>query len=259
MHPFLRFGKISLPVYGLLVVFAVVFCIILLSYTPLRRKIPREDIIYASLYGMIGAMIGAKALYLLTLLPEIFRHWSTVTAEPTILFTAFYGGFVFYGGLIGGALGLYRYCYRYHLDFIDMADVFAVVLPLGHGIGRIGCFFAGCCYGLPYEGPFAVVFPPGGFGMSGVSLFPLQPVEAIGDILLFLFLLILFRYNMKPGCFSGCYLCCYSVFRFFLEFFRGDELRGILWGLSTSQWLSLFLLFGGIYLFFRSSCMKKQS
>ena len=89
MHPFLTFGRLSLPVYGLLAVFAAVFCVILLAYTPLRREISREDIIYGAFYGIIGAIIGAKGLYLLTLLPEIFRHWQAVAADPSVLlFTA---------------------------------------------------------------------------------------------------------------------------------------------------------------------------
>lgn len=256
MHPFLTFGRLSLPVYGLLAVFAAVFCVILLACTSLRRGIPREDIIYGAFYGIIGAIIGAKGLYLLTLFPGIFRHWQAVAAAPSVLLTAFSGGFVFYGGLIGGILGIRRYCRRYHLEFLSMTDTFGVVLPLGHSIGRIGCFFAGCCYGLPYEGPLAVVFPAGSYGMSGVSLFPLQLTEAFLDLLLFLFLLMLSRSHRPSGFLSGCYLCGYTVFRFVLEFFRGDGLRGILWGFSTSQWLSVFLLFIGIFLLFRSASPK---
>ena len=70
-----------------------------------------------------------------------------------------FGGLVFYGGLIGAFLGIFCYCKQYHLSYVPYMDVFAPLIPFVHGIGRIGCFCSGCCYGIEYYGPFAIQFP----------------------------------------------------------------------------------------------------
>lgn len=248
MYPFFTWGNITIPAYGCFILlgvfcgFGMIFCL------ASRSGFAREDLIYASLYAVIGVMIGAKLLYLLTMLPEVISHWDAFVAEPRLFSALFRGGFVFYGGLIGGIYGVYRYARRYRLCFLPLVDVLVVAVPLIHCFGRVGCFFAGCCYGMPYDGPGAVIYPENAFGLSGVSLFPLPLAEALGNLLIFLLLMGVGARRRAVGTVTGIYLCVYAIFRFVLEFFRYDTLRGIWLGLSTSQWLGTVLFGVGLFL-----------
>ena len=122
--------------------------------------------------------------------------------------------------------------------------MFATVLPLGHAIGRIGCFSAGCCYGIPFDSPFSVTYTETlGTTPLGIPLFPVQIVESILLVLLFSAQLVLFlRLPQKQNLPVMVYLTAYPTIRFLLEFLRGDSERGVLLGLSTSQWVSLLIL-----------------
>lgn len=247
MHPFFELGPLTLPAYGCFILLGTLLAMAYLFFSAPGSGFPREDVIYASLYGVIGVMIGAKLLYVMTMIPVLAQQWELFAQDPKLLLNLFRGGFVFYGGLIGGIYGVVRYCRRYRLPFLPMLDRMIVAVPLVHGFGRIGCFFAGCCYGVPYEGFGAVVYPENTFGLAGVSLFPLQLLEAAGLFLFFFVLLWLSRKPRKIGMITGIYLCGYAVFRFLLEFFRYDDLRGVWFGLSTSQYLGILLFVAGLF------------
>lgn len=149
------------------------------------------------------------------------------------------GGFVWYGGLIGGIAGaliLIRVC---RLDLDVYACSIVPCIPLGHAFGRLGCLLAGCCYGLPYEGPLAVRSAQAGLSQT---LFPIQAVEALCDFILFAILSVYTRKPRNGLLILGIYLILYSIARFVIEFFRGDTVRGIWLGFSTSQWIAVFLI-----------------
>ena len=113
-------------------------------------------------------------------------------------------------------------------------------LPLGHAFGRVGCFLVGCCYGHPYDGIFAVTYTRSQFAPNGVSLFPVQLLEAVLEFLIGIFLLAVGK-KWKGMTGLYWYLALYAVCRFLLEFLRADAERGIVAGLSTSQILSIAL------------------
>ena len=118
---------------------------------------------------------------------------------------------------------------------------------IGHAFGRIGCLFAGCCYGMECETPISIVFPVGSAAPAGIPLLPTQILESV-----FLFLLCAFLVwrlsKQKPfGTVSGWYMALYGAWRFTIEFFRNDE-RGFVGALSTSQFISIFIIAGGIAL-----------
>ena len=251
MLPFLSVFGHSVPMYGLCIVFGTAMGIFLLSRPYFRYGFAADDMVYASLFAVIGAMIGSKALYLVTMVPQLVQFRAEIAAEPMMLFNLFQGGFVFCGGLIGGAVGAWLYCRRYHLDSLGYFDRAVVVLPLAHAFGRIGCFCAGCCYGIPYEGIGSVTFPPGAYGLSGVALFPVQLLEAFLNGLLFLFLIAFCRKKRGRGVLTGAYLAVYAILRFLLEFLRYDGLRGAFLWLSTSQWISVVLLLFAVFLLLR--------
>jgi len=161
------------------------------------------------------------------------------------------------GGLFGGFAGLWIYCRQFHLPFWTFADLYAAVLPLGHAIGRIGCHFAGCCYGIPYDGAFSVTYHST-LGNTPLET-PLLPVQLIESFCLFLLFvsLSLFYHNKKlsskKGQISGLYSLSYAMVRILLECLRGDRVRGMFLGISTSQWISFALLFLGVFLLFRKA------
>ena len=195
---------------------------------------------------MTGAIIGAKLLFILVSMDEIIRLKLSVLAVIK-------GGFVFYGGLVGGLLGLLVYTRQYKMKLTPFLDIYATVLPLGHAIGRVGCFFGGCCYGIRYNGIFRVVYEQtAGQTPSGVGLLPIQLIEAIALLSLFFLQLFLFKRKKFAGRQAWSYIVSYSIIRFFLEFFRGDKIRGSVLWLSTSQWISLIMLCAvPLYLYYR--------
>ena len=165
------------------------------------------------------------------------------------------GGFVFYGGLIGGLLGLIIYVKAFKMEFFSFSDVCAAVIPLGHALGRVGCYTAGCCYGIPYDGFGAVVYTNTlGHTPLNTPLLPIQLIEALCLLVLFVVMIVLYNKIKTKGAVTGIYLVGYGILRFVLEFFRGDLERGHLL-LSTSQWISIAMVIGGCSLLY---CIKKK-
>lgn len=254
MYPSLFIGDFELPLYGLLAIFGMIVAVSSAVYLSPRCGLPRQDVVFSSVYVMIGIIIGAKLLYFITVLPNIIRHADLIPQNPWAMLIYGFAGFVFYGGLIGGAIGMVIYCKQFHIALGPIMNVAAPSIPLMHAFGRIGCFLGGCCYGIEYHGPLSVHFPvnESAPGIEAFPRFPVQLVEAIVEFLLFALLFYLVKKNkLKEGQGLGIYLILYPIARFILEFLRGDEHRGFLWIFSTSQWISLLLLPLGIYLTFR--------
>jgi phosphatidylglycerol:prolipoprotein diacylglycerol transferase len=187
---------------------------------------------------LLGAAIGARLTSAITLLS---------TSDKPFWYNLLFGGSVFYGGIIGGCIGLAIVCVIKKQPFLEYTDVLVTLLPLGHAIGRLGCFLNGCCYGCGYEGFFSVKYPVNG---EIVGVFPTWFVESAFCILLFIFFHFVYKTNIR-GRRTAIYFISYSCYRFVIEFVRGDDIRGI-WGmLSTSQIISvLTLLFGIIVLLY---------
>jgi phosphatidylglycerol:prolipoprotein diacylglycerol transferase len=158
-------------------------------------------------------------------------------------------GQVFYGGLIGGCLGAFIGAKIAKVKLTDFVDLVTPGIPLGHAFGRIGCFFAGCCYGRPFERPIGIEYhKPIGDAPVGVPLFPVQLLEAAINLIICMVLVLYTRkHNTKWKVFS-LYLIMYSVGRYFLEYLRYDAIRGKLIGISTSQWISISLFVVGLIL-----------
>ena len=133
------------------------------------------------------------------------------------------------------------------LDIRKVEQCIIPVLPLGHAVGRLGCLFAGCCYGFEYTGPLAV---KNLLISAEKTYFPIQLIEALLNLGIFIFLLWYTR-KKRPTYHILCvYLYVYSILRFILEFFRGDLIRGVFLMLSTSQWISVVLFLLSIFGFY---------
>jgi phosphatidylglycerol---prolipoprotein diacylglyceryl transferase len=174
-------------------------------------------------------------------------------------------GGVFYGGLLA-ALGVaIWYMRRTKLPGWKTADVFAPAIALGHGIGRLGCFSAGCCWGVQCDRPWAVTFTnPLAHDRVGVPLnVPLHPTqlyEAFAEFAIFAYLYTRIRKPHADGAVIGMYLLLYSTVRFIVEFFRVHEQGNLLGGpLDTSQWISAGLFLAGAMCLWRRPGIHKAA
>ena len=238
-------GK-EIPAYGVLLCLgAALACLVALLICK-RKDIPRWEIVYSAIYTFVGAFVGAKLLFLLIILPTAIR-------EHIPFLDLWMGGFVFYGGLIGGVLGLWFYGKHFKEPVAPLAECFAAVLPLGHALGRVGCFFGGCCYGKPHDGWLSYTYEADKVISAdtpvGIPLLPVQLIEAFFLLCIFAVTLTVYlRTGKRTGYTVAVYILLYAPLRFILEFFRYDSIRGVLF-FSTSQWISLALLaLVGVYL-----------
>jgi len=257
MYPLINIGPMQLPTYGLIGISGFVIGVLVAVFVLAKvYGYPKDYTLYASIFAGIGLLAGAKLLYFITALPNFIKIYPELVearADGIVVVSYLFGGFVFYGGFIGAALMLLLFCKLFSLPFLPMVNIMAPVVPLIHGIGRIGCFFGGCCYGIEYHGFGAVHFHYNELvpELSEVPRFPVQLVEAGLNFILFAFLMAYSRKARKGGSVMGIYLICYTVIRFALEFFRGDSVRGSILGVTTSQWISLLLIPIGIFLIIR--------
>jgi phosphatidylglycerol:prolipoprotein diacylglycerol transferase len=183
-------------------------------------------------------------------------NWNEFIKNPRAFLGA--DGWVVYGGIIGGFIGSWIYCKIKKIDFLAYFNLLLPEAALAQGFGRIGCFFAGCCYGKPTD-QFGVVFPPGSLAPSGVRLIPTQLISAFGDFLLFYILYRNYEYGKHPEETGAWYLILYSIGRFLVEFLRGDEARGSILGLSTSQFIALFVCALGVAILLMIRSMHKNT
>ena len=227
----------QIPLYGICFYIGIFVAALVALFICTRKHTAWYDVAYSGVYAMIGAMIGAKLLFFMV----SFRQ---IIAENIPLIAMIKGGFVFYGGLAGGILGLLIYAKQFRMQIGKLFEIYATVLPLGHAFGRLGCFFAGCCYGIPYNGTFSCTYSVSiGNTPTHTPLLPIQLIEAIGLIAIFVLLLTVYlKTEEKCGNTPVLYCILYPILRFTLEFFRGDTERGRLGYFSTSQWVSLFIL-----------------
>lgn len=234
--------SLQIPYYGFFIVLGVLLAGVVGWVLCQKFQLNFNDLLILFGITALGGIIGAKLLYVLV----TYRHIDVSKVLDFQYLSAWLrGGFVFYGGLIGAG-GAY-YWVRKKIPMEDYSSLIVTLLPLAHGFGRIGCHFVGCCHGracnhlghIPY-----VIYRNSPFAPNYIRLFPVQLAEALGNFLIFFILLIfLFRRGMEKARNVERYLILYSLIRFILEFFRGDLLRGKYWLFSTSQWISLFIIF----------------
>ena len=231
-------GPITIHMYGVMIA-AGFLAALLMTLRRGKKRGYDEDIIWGIFFcAIIGGMLGTRILYYIVEIPEILK-------DPSILWD-FKNGYVVYGGIIGGILASYIYCRTKKQAFMPYFDLVMPSVALAQGFGRIGCLLAGCCYGRETNSIFSIIFQNSDFAPNHVALIPTQIYSSILDFLHFVILLCIARHKKKDGQVAACYLIFYSIGRFVLEFFRGDLIRGSVGMLSTSQFISLFILVAGI-------------
>lgn len=239
MYPyFIFFGRV-IGSYGICMALAFLLVGVLAIRDARKLSVPGEDVIIIGASAIAFALVGGKLLYIFVTYPLSHIAESLRSGNLDFIMN---GGIVFYGGLLGGILGAFVGSKLAKRRLVTMEDAIVPYIPLGHAIGRVGCTLAGCCHGAPYDGLFAVYYHNSITGLSpDQGYFPIQPLEALLNLCIFLILLLYRKRKRRPLALLFSYLGLYALVRFALEFFRGDSIRGIFGGISVSQWISLGL------------------
>jgi phosphatidylglycerol---prolipoprotein diacylglyceryl transferase len=238
MYPILfEIGNFTVYSYGMMIAVGAVAGV---SYMAIQGKkevgLTFDKANSLFLYIFFAALIGGKVFL-------FFEDPKTYLADPGKLFKG--TGFVFYGSFLFAIPTMLWFFRKHKLNTYKMLDVMAITTCLVHMFGRIGCFLAGCCYGEPTESIFGVVYthPACYANPKGQPLHPTQLYEAGYILLVMIFLLYVRDRRRFYGQLFLLYLALYAIGRVFIEFFRGDEERGYIFGvISHSQFIAALIL-----------------
>ena len=231
------FGR---PIYWYGILFGLGFLAASFHYGWLGRRQRRTaefstDLI---LWIMLGTILGARIAYVLA-------NWKEVTDDGLLgILNVRQGGMVFYGGLIGASLLVVLFARRRKVPLLEMGDFAIGGVPLGHALGRLGCLINGCCFGSETRSAWSIA-------VEGVRRHPTPLYEAVGNLLVYLILLLYTLRAPRRGRILALYLLTYPVLRFWLEFLRGDD-RITFAGLHLAQFVSLALFTAGALLWYLS-------
>jgi phosphatidylglycerol:prolipoprotein diacylglycerol transferase len=241
MHPIL-FEIRGFPVYTYGVMLAAAYLLGLQFALRRARRLGLDPnrVMDLGIWIIVSALVGAKLLLLVV-------EWNTYSRSFSDLMTVLRSAGVFYGGLIVAVLVAMWYMWRHRMPLWSVSDVFAPGIALGHVIGRVGCFFAGCCFGRPTDVPWAVTFRSEYAEryvgtIVNTPIHPTQLYEAGANLVILGALLVAERRGRPfPGRTFWGYMLLYAISRFIIEFYRGDP-RGAVGMLSTSQVISLVIV-----------------
>ena len=239
-------GFLHLKTYGACMAVGFVLC-----WKLIERLSGRKDLSDLIVYLMVAGVVGSRVAY-------VVEHWSSeFAAHPGNVIRVDQGGLMFYGGLILALVVFFVWCRIKRAHPLELANLFATVIPLGHACGRIGCFFYGCCYGKISGSPVAVSFPShsvawfeqvhaGLIPATAARSLPVLPTQLFeAAALAVLFAVLLFVYRRLGRHTAALYLMGYAVIRFGMEFLRGDP-RAAFFGLSIGQLISVGMLLVGV-------------
>lgn len=242
MIPNFTIGDKTISAYLIMTIIGI-FAAGAFSMSRIKNEEEKLEFLVSMLWASVGLLIGGHLLFAITNTDKIMNH--ILNSDSIITILSYFSGNVFYGGLIGGYIGFIIYHKIKKADYKKYLDEAALFIPLFHTFGRVGCFLSGCCYGV--ESKIGFVYR---YSLieeaNGVCRFPVQLVEAAGNLLIFFLLNHLFKRQLLKQRLIYLYFVIYPILRFILEFFRGDFYRGFLFSLSTSQIISILLFIYGL-------------
>lgn len=237
MYPVLfRWGTFAIYTYGLFVAIGFLAGILVSKHEARRTGEDPEKITDLIFFILLGSILGARIFY-------VFTAPSAFVKDPLEFFRLWNGGLVFYGGFIGALITGVIYLKRHKMPFWKSFDLLIPGLALGHFFGRIGCLFAGCCYGQQCHLPWAITFThPESLAPTGVPLHPTQLYSALSNLAIFGVLWYFKKFKTFHGQLFCLYVLIYAVARSVIESFRGDFRGGFFLEIfSVSQ------VIGGIF------------
>lgn len=236
MSPILfKIGSIPIWAYGASLTVAFIFGAWFGAKRARRVGMDGDHVWNVATWGFVAAILGARLVHVVWENPALMKH-------PGQWLSIWQGGLVFYGGFIAAVLSSIIYCRVKKLSFLQMGDILAPVIALGHGFVRLGCFFNGCCFGKPVA--WGVTFPVLG---DKTPRHPTQLYEAAAGVILFFALQEWEKRKQPPrGEVLFLYLGLYGLTRFLIEFVRADDRGSSILGLSISQTIGLSALLIGV-------------
>ncbi|MDR2443989.1 MAG: prolipoprotein diacylglyceryl transferase [Deltaproteobacteria bacterium] len=254
MWPFdLHLGPLVLNLYGLMVCIGIVAGLMLLRFSAPLAGLSYDRVFNLAFWLILAGLAGSRIAYVL-------NNLSSYIFRPSQALMYWQGGLMFQGGLAGGLILLFIFYFLGRLNLLMTGDALAPGLSLGQAIGRLGCLAAGCCYGRPAPPwfPLSISFPPGAIAPNGLPLYPTQAIESFG--LFLLTALMMWRLKTKKfskGSIMAMYLVGTGCLRLITEFFRGDRRGEPFWGLAPTSWAAVFILFGGLFLYWNIHLARK--
>ncbi len=251
-------GPISINTYGTVIVVALLIFVWLIHKHPLKKKLFAQiDLIQVLTVGVLLGIVGGRMLYLLSNLDTI--------ESPIDLIDIWNGGFSVLGSVLAVLFGLPVYLRAQHIPVIPFFDLIAVHAPLLQSISRLGCFFAGCCYGKPTVLSWGILYKNADtFAPLGVYMHPTQLYSSLLLLIIFCIMYFIAQKKLKkPGQLIALYLLLMSFERFTVDFWRDDQeffSNQFLYLLSINQWICLGVALGaGSGLWYFSSAHNKSS
>lgn len=244
MHPvLLEIGIIKVFTYGFLVASGFFVAIHLAVRQGKKEGMDPQKILDLSFYILVASILGARLLFLIV-------EYKYFLSNPMEALKFWKGGLVYYGGLIGAALATVYFIKKNSMPLWKVADIAAPSLAIGQAIGRWGCYFAGCCYGLKSDVPWAITFTDlRSLAPLNIPLHPTQVYLSLNALFIFSVLIWVRKRKSFDGQLIWLYGILYSIGRFLIEFLRGDD-RGFALedALSTSQFIGIFALSLSIFM-----------
>ncbi len=238
-------GPLSIHWYGILMAVGFLAGLWTASRRSVRDGLQPEQVLDLGPWLILGAIIGARSLY-------VISYWNEFADKPwTEVLMVHHGGLVFYGGFLGATVAGVLYVQIKKLPIWKVADAVAPSISLGYVFGRMGCLLNGCCFGRACELPWAIHYPDT-HSTRGLGVHPTQVYDSLLNLGLYLGLVWLYRRKKFDGQVFAAYVVCYAVVRAIVEVFRGDYPRYYLGGLVTpAQLLSAAILIAGLILFWK--------
>ncbi len=249
-NDWLTIGPITIHGYGVMIGIGVLFAFWLAEKLAVKYSLEKDKIDSFVFACLAGGYLCSKITYCLINFQQFMKDPLSVLGT---------GGWVVYGGIVGGVFSAFIYARMNHWDFMKYFNALVPCVALAQGFGRIGCFFAGCCYGVQTDSVIGVSFPVGSLAPSGVKLVPTQLLSSLGDFLVFFVLMWNMRKEERMKDNASLYLMLYSAGRFAIEFFRGDVERGNIGPFSTSQFIAIFVFLFGAWLIHRRQRKEEAS
>lgn len=236
MYPFISIGEIKYSSYNLCILIGIIIAILL--FVKFEKNInskDKEDFLTILGILLVIAFLGAFIL-------DKFNHFTTWEDFKDNFFKP--TGLTFYGGVISSFIGfnlIYYILYKsFKKNFITLNSITPYFI-IGQIFGRIGCFLGGCCYGYPTDSVIGIAFPINSFAYlqyGNVKVLPTQLFEVV--LLLGILSMTLIKGNFKFRIFI--YLIVYSIGRFIIEYFRGDNRGNMIFIFSPSQLICVIIL-----------------
>ena len=250
-------GSFSLRWYGVMAALGFMLALGLMLLNRRHARLSKDQVTNTVMLAMLAGVLGARIFY-------VCLNWSFYRQHPAMIVRVDQGGLVFYGGFILAAIALIYYIRKIcRKDFVRVLDITAPALAAAHALGRIGCFFNGCCYGKPAQLFWAYSYAPGTEPFKRYGTLPLHPVqiyEALLNIVLAAVLFYLVRQGRR-GMAMSAYILAYGVLRFIDEFFRGDHVE-LVRGFTPAQVIGFGMIPLGIGLliyFYRTAQRSENS